>query len=288
MSQKPADIGSKRLVSLAPDGWVKWLMQSQDIEFKEFLSSDFQWISRDSDLLLKAYSRKHGEFLILNELQLQYRRVMPRRVRAYTALAEEKFNLPVYPILVHILKPTPGIEIATRYESEFMGIYARQDYRLINMWEVDVELAFQPALKPLLPFAPVLKGGGSESVVRRAVQLLEADEKLSELKNLLGYFATFVLSTTTVQEIMNWEMMVFRESPLGQDILQTGKKEGVEETLLRQIGRRFGEIPESVQATLQGLSLEKLEDLAEELVEVNSLEEFISSIPVPAANGSAT
>ncbi|MGK7902982.1 MAG: hypothetical protein AB4352_16545 [Hormoscilla sp.] len=70
MSQKPADIGSKRLVSLAPDGWVKWLMQSQDIEFREFLSSEFQWISRDSDLLLKAYSPQHGEFLILNELQL--------------------------------------------------------------------------------------------------------------------------------------------------------------------------------------------------------------------------
>ncbi|MGK7902983.1 MAG: DUF4351 domain-containing protein [Hormoscilla sp.] len=209
---------------------------------------------------------------------------MPRRVRAYTALAEEKYNLPVYPILVNILKPTPGVPIATRYESEFMGIYARQDYRLINMWEVDVALAFQPALKPLLPFAPVLKGGGSESVVRRAVQLLEADEKLSELKNLLGYFATFVLSTTTVQEIMNWEMMVFRESPLGQDMMH----EEAQRMLLRLLQRLFGDVSESIQANLQGLSTEEIEGLVDVAVTVNSLEEFISSIPVAAANGSAT
>ena len=125
-------------------------------------------------------------------------------------------------------------------------------------------------------------------MVRRAVQLLEADEKLSELKNLLGYFATFVLSTTTVQEIMNWEMMVFRESPLGQDILQTGKQEEAQRMLLRLLQYRFGQVPESVEATLQGLKTDELEELGEALFRVNSLEEFTSSVPIAAANGSAT
>ncbi|MBR8837805.1 MAG: hypothetical protein DSM106950_28310, partial [Stigonema ocellatum SAG 48.90 = DSM 106950] len=31
----------------------------------------------------------------------------------------------------------------TRYESNFAGLQARQDYRVINLWEVDVEIAFQ-------------------------------------------------------------------------------------------------------------------------------------------------
>jgi len=110
------------------------------------------------------------------------------------------------------------------------------------------------------------------------------DEKLSELKNLLGYFATFVLSTTTVQEIMNWEMMVFRESPLGQDMM----KEEAQRMLLRLIQRLFGDVSESIQANLQGLSTEEIEGLVDVAVTVNSLEEFISSIPVAAANGSAT
>ncbi len=64
---------------------------------------------------------------------------MPRRMRAYVALAEEKYKLPTYPVLVNILQEG-NAEIPTRYESELAGIIARQDYRVINFWEVDVEI----------------------------------------------------------------------------------------------------------------------------------------------------
>jgi hypothetical protein len=37
------------------------------------------------------------------------------------------------------------------------------------------------ALPCLLPFVPVLKGGGEEAIVQQAVQLLRADEQLSQL-----------------------------------------------------------------------------------------------------------
>ncbi|WP_205127379.1 MULTISPECIES: hypothetical protein [Okeania] len=45
----------------------------------------------------------------------------------------------------------------------------------------------------LMPFVPILKGGGEEAIVREALQLLREDEQLSELENLLEFFATFVL-----------------------------------------------------------------------------------------------
>ena len=67
---------------------------------------------------------------------------MPKRMRAYAALAEEKYKLPTYPVLVNILKESDA-EIPTRYESNFAGLQARQDYRVINLWSVDVEIAFQ-------------------------------------------------------------------------------------------------------------------------------------------------
>ncbi|MEI3649980.1 MAG: transposase, partial [Dolichospermum lemmermannii FEM_B0920] len=41
---KKVDIGSKRLISLAPDNWVQWVTQRKDIRVKEFISSEFQWI----------------------------------------------------------------------------------------------------------------------------------------------------------------------------------------------------------------------------------------------------
>jgi predicted transposase YdaD len=91
---KKADIGSKRLINLDPNNWVKWVTQRPDVFVKEFLSSEFQWISRDSDVLLKASNGQKQDFLILNELQLRYKPEMPLRIRAYTALAEEKYQLP--------------------------------------------------------------------------------------------------------------------------------------------------------------------------------------------------
>jgi predicted transposase YdaD len=74
---KKADIGSKCLISLAPDAWAQWVTQQPNIITGEILSSEFQWISRESDVLIKANHPEHGPFLILNELQLRYTNPMP-------------------------------------------------------------------------------------------------------------------------------------------------------------------------------------------------------------------
>ena len=59
------------------------------------ISSTVQWVSRESDVLVRTYSPQDGEFLVLNELQLRYTSEMPRRIRAYAALAEERYKLPI-------------------------------------------------------------------------------------------------------------------------------------------------------------------------------------------------
>jgi len=223
---KSADIGSKRLISLAPDAWVKWVTQQPDVIAREILASEFQWISRDTDVLVLANNSQLGDFLVLNELQLRYTNRMPQRMRAYAALAEERYNLPVYPVLINILQPTPGVVIASSYESEVLGLRSLQEYRTINLWEIDVEIVFQQPLPSLLPFVPVLKGGGEEAVVRQAVQLLRVDEQLSQLEPLLAFFASFVLSTNLVQQIMRWDMAVLQESPWYQEILKQGEIRG--------------------------------------------------------------
>ncbi|MBD2134019.1 MULTISPECIES: Rpn family recombination-promoting nuclease/putative transposase [unclassified Sphaerospermopsis] len=74
----------------------KWITQRSDLQVQDILNTEFQWIERESDVLLKVLSPEIGEFLLLNELQLRYNQKMPRRIRAYTALAEERYNLPVF------------------------------------------------------------------------------------------------------------------------------------------------------------------------------------------------
>lgn len=146
---RPADVSTKKLISLAPDNWVRWVTQISDVVAEEILSGEFQWISRETDVLMRVNSPQHGEFLLLNELQLRYQSKMPRRMRAYAALAEEKYNLPTYPVLINILK-IGNNEIPISFTSNIAGLRAIQDYRVINLWEVDVNIAFQQPLPSLL------------------------------------------------------------------------------------------------------------------------------------------
>lgn len=294
---KVADIGGKRLISLAPDAWVKWVTQSSDVMAREILNSEFQWVSRQNDVLMKAFSPEFGEFLMLNELQLRYNKKVPRRMRAYVGLAEEKYELPIYAVLINILPPASTVSVKNRFESDFMGLQARQDYRVINLWEVDASIVFDQEISTLLPFVPVLKGGEDPEVVQRAVQLLRLDESLSELEPLLGFFASFVLDTELVSQILRWDMAVLRESPWYQEIEQKGrlegrlegeqtgvlrgKLEGEQALVFRLLNRRIGNVAPTIQTQIQSLSLSQLESLGEALLDFsqpNDLVEWLRKI----------
>lgn len=107
-----ADIGSKRLISLAPATWVRWLTGDPTAEVIDFLSGEFEWVARATDVLIKAQSATHGVFLVANEIQFRPDARMPQRIRAYAALAEERYALPVYPVVVNILPPKQPTALA--------------------------------------------------------------------------------------------------------------------------------------------------------------------------------
>ncbi len=270
---KKADIGSKRLISLDPTAWAQWVTQDPTITTQEILSSEFQWISRESDILIKASSPTLGEFLILIEIQLRYSKHMPRRMRAYAALAEERYSLPVYPVLITLLPPSKNTVIPDQYLSTFMGLQAQQDYHLIKLWEVDAQLAFQPELNALLPFVPIMEGGNSQAVVQDAVRALRQVEPLTDFEPLLAFFANFVLESSLIQQIMRWDMVILEQSSWYNEILNRGKQSGRQEgrqeeavsLLLRQLNRRIGQLSEDLTKAVSTLSLEQLESLGDSL-----------------------
>jgi predicted transposase YdaD len=289
---KVADIGGKRLLGLAPDAWARWVTQQDDVTVLEILGSDFQWVSRENDVLMKVHSPIHGDFLILTELQLRYTTKMPLRMRAYAALAQEKYGLPVYPVLVNILPPSDPMIVRDRFESDFLGLQARQDFHVINLWEVDAEMVFEQSLDTLLPFVPVLKDGGNEQTVRRALVELQQNEQLVELESLLGFFASFVLETELVQQIMRWDMTILRESPWYLEIQQEGeqrgrlegeqrgKLEGEQSVILRQLARRIGDVTPDQQAQIKSLSIYQLEALAEALLGFSQTNELTNWLQI--------
>ncbi|WP_030007535.1 transposase [Picosynechococcus sp. NKBG042902] len=257
---KSADIGSKRLISLNPDAWVQWVMGDQTLQAQELIDPQFQWVSRDSDVLLRVTCPQDGDFLLLNELQLRYTAQMPRRMTVYAALAREKFNLPVYPVLINILPPASKPQIPTSYQAVFKGLQTRQDYQVINLWEVEANLVLAQSLTSLLPFVPILAGGNDESLIREAVHQLRQEERLDELEPLLAFFASFVLDLPLVQQIMRWDMTVLRESPWYNEILSRGQRRGQREkeisVVLRLLQRNFSveEIAEIVDDSVEAVT----------------------------------
>ena len=271
---KKVDIGSKRLFSLAPDNWVQWVTQRKDIRVKEFISSEYQWISRDNDVLIKA-ENPEGEFLILNELQLRYNEKVPLRMTAYIALARERYNLPIYPVLINILPHVKTPNIPNFYQQEFMGMKSYQDYRVINLWEIEASLVFAENLSSLLPFVPILKGGGEETIVREAVIKLRENEQLRDLEPLLSFFASFVLEIPIVQQIMRWDMTVLRESPWYNEILkqglQQGEQQGEANLIIRQLSKRFGNLDPAIASQIRQLSISQLETLGESIFDFSAM-----------------
>ena len=261
MTRKKADISTKRLISLAPDRWIQWLMGRSGLKALQIISSEFQWVGRESDVLVKAQSPDLGEFLILNELQLRYNQKVPRRMRAYTAMASEKYQLPVYAVLINLLEASSGT-IASSFESNFAGQRAIQEYQVINLWEIDVDIVFQRNLSTLLPLVPILKGGAEEQVIRRALRQLRVQGQPGELESMLGFFATYVLDLDLVQQILRLDMAILEQSPLYREIVsrseQRGKQEGIQQVALNML--RLGMAIEQVcEAT--GLSLEQVTGL---------------------------
>ena len=286
MAQR-ADIGSRRLISLAPTAWVRWLLGDDTLDAIDLLSADFQWVSRESDALIRVHSPTHGDFVVVNEIQLHHDPRMPSRMRAYAGLAHERYGEPIYPVLVNILPPPAGVDIPTRFVSEFLGLVARQDYRVVNLWEVEAQWVLEAELVPLLPFLPVLRGGQDIPLLQRAVTRLRAEPALSELEPLLAFFASFVLETEFVQQIMRWDMAILRESPWYLEILEEGREQGRREDVLHFLEYRFGEVPAEIGDALGGLDLEQLDRLLDAALKAATLDEFRSHLPPvsPGADG---
>ncbi|HET6384829.1 MAG TPA: hypothetical protein VFJ58_15660 [Armatimonadota bacterium] len=277
-----ADLGSKRLIGLAPQSWVEWLFNRSDIEVGPIITSDFQWVGREGDVLIQVHSPDAGTFLVANEINLRYSNLMPRRTRAYAALAEEKFQLPVYPIVVYILPPPEGMVAEDRYESEVLGLKALQEYRVINLWDMEASVVLETPLPTLLPFVPIMRGGENESMIREALHKLRADETLREMEPLLAFFASFVLETDVVRQIMRWDMLVLEKSPWYNEILARGAAQGKQEAIAEVLNARFGIVSEEIMTAVRKIrDMDRLHALNTKAAVAASLEEFVEELNHP-------
>jgi len=269
------DISGKYLIDRDPEGWVRWLLKDDSLEFVQVLSTEFQFVARHSDSLLEV---RQGDthFAALAELQLYYDHDMPERIHVYAALARQKFGLDIIPIIVYMIPPADGQEIKTAYHREFRGMVTHQDFHVITLWEIDAAAALATDLPAsLLPYV-ALMAGADETVLRQCVQRIRQEPDREQLETILALFAMITMDSQLVARIVRWSMTILEKSPIYQEIWHKGEAEGLERglekglekarqssmhTLKLLLHQRLGPAPLDLPERLARLNWEQLQSL---------------------------
>lgn len=118
-------------------------------------------------------------------------------------------------------------KLLDHYHSEFRGIQAHQDFKVIKAWELDAKEILRERNLALLPFMPLM-AGADESVIRAGIEILREYPAGENLETVLALFASFVMDIETIQQLVRWNMAVLRESPWYKEILEEGIQQGLE------------------------------------------------------------
>jgi len=280
------DIGGKYLIDRDPEGWVRWLLNDPTLTVTKILSTEFQFVTRRSDALLQVQDAdKTGEtFGVLVELQLRHEAEMPARVQNYCAMARQKFKIPIVPIVIYLSEPPDGTQVAANYHNEFRGLITHQDFIVVKIWGLDAyEMLKLDLPVGLLPYVPLMSGA-DESVIRECVNRIRQEPNHEELETILALFAMMKMDEETVTKIVRWHMSILEQSPIYQEIWQSGQEQGLSLSVLRILQRRFDPLPTGFHSRLKMLSVSALETLLDEALAATSLEEFEEQLQAAKQN----
>ena len=232
-------------------------------------------IRADSLILLQsADTILHVEFQTKPEGDIFFR-LADYRLRAYRRYPQKAMRQ----VVVYLRKSRSPLVFQTTFEIPS----TRHEFEVVRLWEQPLE----PFLNApgLLPFAVLSQTDDPaktlQEVARRIETIPERPEQ-SSVAASAAILAGLVLNKQTIQRILRAEIV--RESVIYQEIKAEGKVEGKVEgrleegtaLVLRLLQRRVGELEEALEERVRTLSLEKLEALAEALLDFANEEDLLA------------
>jgi len=286
---KPFDATPKGLVEIRPPDWPAFL--GVVARAVEVVNADVSTVTAATDKVLLVRADE-GDRIQHLDFQSGPDASVPRRTHGYSALLEERHELPVESVVL-LLRPEANLSaINGVYERSLPGAagpYLHFGYQVIRVWELPVETVLKAGIS-VLPLAPISAVRQNElpAVIERMKQRLDAEadpttvaELWTATKVLLGlrYAAEFV-------EQLLQGVRAMKESTTYQAIKAEGREEGREEGRLEEVRediRRLGErkfqssLPTHVQTTLESISdLEQLQQLLERILDVDSWDKLLA------------
>ena len=227
-------------------------------------------IRADALILLQS-----NETILHCEFQTKPDPKIPFRMADYRLRVYRKFPLKRMVQVVIYLRQTNS-ELVYQDRFELNNLESR--FNVVRIWEVEPEVFL--STPGLLPYAVLGCSDAPEVMLREVVTRLAELPDVTERNNLMA--ATSILSglrldKSVIQGLIRSEVM--RESVIYQDILAEGEARGEArgrqagecDLVLRQLARRVGNVSPEAQVRVTALSLARLEELGEALLDFTSL-----------------
>jgi hypothetical protein len=238
---------------------------------------------RTADLVARVYSVEGEPELILVhvEVESQRRGEFPYRMWEYYSLLRLRHKIPVFPVVVYLAPGAGGLVEESYRETLFSRNILTFQYQAVGL----PDLASDDYLERDNPLGPALgalmRPGKSGRALRWALGLrqkavVELDEaRRSLLINLMQMYLPL-----NVEEEAEFRRIVgqpeFEEVKQVVTIFeQRGIEQGKRDTLLRQLRRKFGDLPQDFVTKIEAVTAEaELDTLLERILTANSLDEM--------------
>jgi hypothetical protein len=259
------------------------------IEFldKEVLADAPSGHSREVDLVVRAKLKGHKAcFLIHIEHQSTSQAQFRLRMFRYFIRLFEKYGLPVYPIALCSFHRPKRPEPRT-FALDVAGLKVlRFNYRMIQLGRLDwrkfmrIENPAAVALMAAMPIAEKDRPRVKLECLRMLARLQLDREKMRVIREFMDAY----LKMTAEEYVMlkrKVEVLQPEEREQVTEVLndwveegrQEGRQEGQVQLVLRLLRRRVGPVPTKLQDGVRALPPERLEELAEALLDFSSLKD---------------
>ena len=233
------------------DQSLKFLTQSNPQSFVSLLLDGATFLrERERELTSRTihadlvYEVQWGGEKILLHVEFQSRRhkKMGRRVWEYNVLLACTTQLPVYSVVLYLVKDGKAIEPPYEQRLGNGELIHHFRFRNLKLWEMDASLLRQPGMEGMLPLLPLTRDGARREVVEEMITDL-ARVNRQDLWPVGYCIAALVFPESSeniawLKERFKPLLHLFQESWAYQEMVQEGRKEGLQEGL--QEGKQKG------------------------------------------------
>jgi predicted transposase YdaD len=285
---KPFDATPKALLELRPPDWPAFLgVPARSVEV---VDADVSTVTAATDKVLLVRS-DDGDRIQHFDFQSGPDASVPRRSHGYSALLEERHELPVDSVVV-LLHPKANLRtISGVYERRLPGEaepYLRFRYRVIRVWELPVETVLRAGIA-VLPLAPISNVTREQlpAVIAAMEQRLESEpnqDTVGKVWTAAGVLLGMEYDKGFVQQLFS-RVRAMKDSTFYQGIVEEGQVKEARRILLRLGLKNFGGPPTPEQQTaLDAITeLTRLEDLVERVGQVGNWADLLETPPTPPA-----